>query len=161
MTTLYIDMDGVVADFNKYAKEILNTDRTTHSWPPSDWIQIRANLRLYRDLDKTPEADKLIELCTKFSKIKKINMFFLTAVPRDDDVPFAFYDKVMWAQKHYPSIPVLFGPHSKDKHKHCKPNDILIDDRPSNCREWRAAGGIAIQHLGDIEKTASSLLELL
>jgi hypothetical protein len=38
-------------------------------------------------------------------------------------------------------IPVLFGPYSFDKYKHCTPGDILIDDRTSNCEEWRAAGG--------------------
>ena len=59
---------------------------------------------------------------------------------------WAFYDKVMWAHKHFPNIPVHFGPFSKDKHVHCVIGDILIDDRTSNIEEWRSAGGIGIHH---------------
>jgi hypothetical protein len=40
---------------------------------------------------------------------------------------------------------------------HCLPGDVLIDDRTSNCEDWRRAGGVAIQHRGDIDKT---LLEI-
>jgi hypothetical protein len=53
-------------------------------------------------------------------------------------------DKVNWAAEHFPGIPVFLGPFSHDKWRYCKgPNDILIDDRHSNCSEWIAAGGRA------------------
>jgi hypothetical protein len=59
-------------------------------------------------------------------------------------MPYAAQDKVWWADKHFPGIPVFLGPFSHDKWRHCKnPDDILIDDRHSNCHEWIAAGGIA------------------
>jgi 5'(3')-deoxyribonucleotidase len=77
---------------------------------------------------------------------KDYDLKFLTAVPKGNDVPWAFNDKVQWAQSYFPSIPVFFGPFSKDKHVHCRPGDILIDDRLSNIEEWRAASGIAIHH---------------
>jgi len=67
----------------------------------------------------------------------------LTALPHDYSVPFASYDKVLWAQERFPDIPVLFGPFSHDKWRHCEPGDILIDDRVSNCEEWIRAGGLA------------------
>jgi hypothetical protein len=69
-------------------------------------------------------------------------------VPKANDISWAFYDKVIWAQTNFPGIPVMFGPYSKDKWKHCLTGDILIDDRSSNIDEWRAAGGIAIHHIG-------------
>ena len=71
---------------------------------------------------------------------------FLTAIPHDDTIPYAIYDKVRWADKHFPGIPVLFGPYSFDKQLHCKPRDILIDDRSDNCNDWRMAGGIAHEY---------------
>jgi hypothetical protein len=58
-------------------------------------------------------------------------------------VPFAAYDKVLWATERFERIPVLFGPFSHDKWRHCQPGDILIDDRTSNCEEWTRAGGQA------------------
>jgi hypothetical protein len=80
-------------------------------------------------------------------------------VPKGNDVKWAFYDKVMWAQKYYPNIPVHFGPYSVDKWHHCQLGDILIDDRASNIEEWRAAGGIAIHHV-DIDATLYELSRL-
>ena len=50
----------------------------------------------------------------------------------------------------------MFGPYSKDKHQHCEPGDILIDDRSSNIEEWRAVGGIAIHHV-DFDATITAL----
>jgi 5'(3')-deoxyribonucleotidase len=85
---------------------------------------------------------------------------FLTAVPKGNDVKWAFYDKVNWATTHYPDIPVMFGPYSHDKHVHCKLGDVLIDDRTSNCEEWRHAGGVAIQHRGDLDKTLTEIDKL-
>ena len=85
---------------------------------------------------------------------------FLTAVPRNNDVKWAFYDKMIWASNYFPDIPVMFGPYSHDKHVHCQPGDVLIDDRTSNCTEWRRAGGIAIQHRGDTAVTLEEIARL-
>jgi 5'(3')-deoxyribonucleotidase len=144
---LYVDLDGVIADFDEYALR-------THNIPPSkgvyaveDWNKLATNPRIYRDLIKTPYADDLVNQCKKFCETNNnYEMIFLTAVPKGNDVKFAFYDKVLWVLEHFRDIPVHFGPYSKDKYKHCKKNDILIDDRLSNIVEWKDAGGIAILH---------------
>ena len=54
----------------------------------------------------------------------------------------------------------MFGPFSKDKHVHCQPGDILIDDRASNIEEWSAAGGVAILHT-DYDSTMTQLNQLI
>jgi 5'(3')-deoxyribonucleotidase len=144
-STLYIDMDGVVADFNRYAYEVLRLPPSEGIYPDEKWVKLRDNERLYRDLEKTSYADELIDFCREFAW-NKYNLIFLTAVPKNNDMHWSFYDKVMWANKHFPNIPVHFGPFSKDKHVHCVMGDILIDDRTSNIEEWRAAGGIGIHH---------------
>jgi len=161
MTTIYLDMDGVVADFNTYAKKLLNTDKIMHSWTPELWAKIASNPRLYRDLEKTPEADQLVKICKQIRNEKNWELLFLTAVPKDDDMPWAFYDKVMWVHERYPDIPVMFGPHSSDKWRHCKNGDILIDDRLSNCEEWQQAGGHAILHTGNLADTLRQLSMLI
>ena len=68
---------------------------------------------------------------------------FLTALPHDYSVPFAVYDKVQWADRYFPGVPMFIGPYSHDKWRHCRPGDILIDDRTSNCEEWTREGGKA------------------
>ena len=157
MKTIYLDMDDVVADFRAYAVKVLRKTQHNEKWETAEWKHLKDNLRLYRDLDKTPEADQLVEECQQLCKQNNWELKFLTAVPKGNDVRWAFYDKVVWGLRNYPGIPVMFGPFSKDKHVHCVPGDVLIDDRTSNCEEWRAVGGIAIQHRGDIERTLSEL----
>lgn len=151
MNTLYLDMDGVVADFDEYAHRMLGVPPSGGIYPDEIWQQLAANPRIYRDLKKTPGADDLVAMCKELCKDAGYNLKFLTAVPKGNDVPWAFYDKMTWALFFFPDIPVMFGPYSKDKHHHCKPGDILIDDRTSNIEEWCAAGGLGIQYSKDIE----------
>jgi len=153
-------MDDVIADFKAYAVGVLRKKQDDERWEYPEWVRLRDNPRLYRDLDKTPEADIIVEACKKRCQNNGWNLMFLTAVPKGNDVKWAFYDKVHWAATHYPNIPVMFGPYSHDKHVHCKLGDVLIDDRTSNCEEWRRAGGIAIQHRGDVEKTLIEISNL-
>ena len=145
---LYLDMDDVVADWMPAARAIVN-----RNWdygeriPESDWSKVKAKQRFYRDLPVKPGADELVKFC-KDALVNGLvdELRFLTALPHDYSVPFAAYDKVLWAQERFPNIPVLFGPYSHDKWKHCQPGDILIDDRHSNCHEWRSAGGHAHEY---------------
>ena len=139
-------MDGVVADFDEYAARTLGVPPSQGIYPNEVWYNLASNARLYRDLIKTEYADQLIEECLDLALTKNYEILFLTAVPKGNDVKWSFYDKVLWAQQYFPDIAVMFGPYSKDKWQHCKPGDILIDDRISNIDEWRAAGGIAIHH---------------
>jgi 5'(3')-deoxyribonucleotidase len=157
-STLYLDMDGVVADFDEYAARTLGLPPSDGVYPDEQWYKLASNARLYRDLEKTSYADELVEFCREYAW-NKYNLYFLTAVPKGNDVPWAFYDKVIWAGKHWPGIPVHFGPFSKDKHQHCTMGDILIDDRTSNIDEWRAAGGIGILHKS-FNDTIAKLKEL-
>lgn len=160
MRTLYLDMDDVIADFKAYAVSVLQKKQEDERWDYEEWIKLRNNPRLYRDLNKTPGADKIVAACKEKCEQNNWQLMFLTAIPKGNDVKWAFYDKVHWAATHYPDIPVMFGPYSHDKHVHCKIGNVLIDDRTSNCEEWRAAGGIAIQHRGDVEKTLQAILDL-
>jgi 5'(3')-deoxyribonucleotidase len=142
---IYLDMDDVVADWMPAARAIVN-----RSWeygeriPDSDWDKVRAKERFYRDLPIKPGAHELVQYCRDaVNNGYADGLFFLTALPHDYSVPYASYDKVQWAQERFPDIPVFFGPFSHDKWKHCKPGDILIDDRTSNCEEWIRSGGRA------------------
>jgi 5'(3')-deoxyribonucleotidase len=154
--TFYLDMDGVVADWEVAASTFLrrpmrDPDSLTHYRnTPEEWEQIKTQSRFYRDLPLMPKAEQLVALARQYRDRLGWNLLFLTAVPKNDDVPWAFYDKVLWAQRYFPDIPVHFGPHSLDKFKHCRvKGDILVDDRPDNCAGWRSAGGWAVKVNGN------------
>lgn len=146
MTTLYLDMDGVVADFDEYAYRTLGLPPSEGVYPEDVWVKLAANPRIYRDLVKTPYADDLVHFCKEYCHKHEYNLKFLSAVPKGNDVPWSFYDKVNWAREYYPTIPVFFGPFSKDKWQRCEPGDILIDDRVSNITAWMSKGGRGILH---------------
>ena len=147
MTTLFIDMDDVVADFAKAALAIagfLMPEDNKAKYPIDVWHKFLECPRLYRDLEKCQHADTIVSECLYLANQKGWDVKFLTAVPRDNDFPWAFNDKIEWAKKYFPTIPVWFGPYSTDKHKHCKPGDVLVDDRVRNIEQWISAGGIGI-----------------
>lgn len=146
MTTLFLDMDGVVADWSQGAARIVGYDLRdpNQRYPESDWQKIRNDQRIFRDLPLMPHAEQLVDLARQLRDQRGWQLLFLTAVPHYNDVHWAFWDKIQWAQRYFPDIPVHFGPYSEDKQRHCQSGDILVDDRPDNCARWRAAGGRAV-----------------
>ena len=160
--TFYLDMDGVVADWVAGATKIIGYELSdpTEYYPQDDWIKIRDNHRMFRDLPKMKHADDMVALARKFRDELGYQLMFLTAVPHYNDIHWAFWDKMLWAQKWYPDIPVHFGPYSEDKQKHCLPGDILVDDRPDNCERWATAGGISIKVNLDYISALAAVQEL-
>jgi 5'(3')-deoxyribonucleotidase len=140
---IYLDMDDVVADWLTQAYITLG-----QRWdagqriPQHEWDKLKEDMRFYRHLPLKPGATELVKYCQDLvANGKADGLFFLTAIPHDYTVPYATQDKVWWANEHFPGIPVFIGPFSHDKWRHCRPGDILIDDRTSNCEEWQREGG--------------------
>ena len=143
---IYLDMDDVVADWHTAAQEFLRMrwHKENERIPQEDWDRIKMNSHFYRELPLKENANDLVDYCRDAVQTGKADeLRFLSALPRNNDMTWAVWDKVLWAQEHFPGIPVFLGPYSYDKWKHCNPGDILIDDRTSNCTEWRNAGGLS------------------
>jgi 5'(3')-deoxyribonucleotidase len=163
MRTIFVDMDGVVADFDTFASNLLGRKIGWHDskfdLTKEEWEILASVDRLYFQLPLMPDATKLIAYVK--SLLTRFHVQFLTAVPRRSTMPEAKADKQAWVDKYFPGMKMDIGPFSHDKQKWCKPGDILIDDRPSNIEEWTAAGGIAIYHTGDVDKTIKTLNEII
>ena len=156
MNLLYLDMDGVVADFNSYANAVVGreinrngTDLTTE-----EWDKLTAIENFYLQLSPTPYGKRLVDVAKSYANY---SVQFLTAVPRKATMPTAEADKWKWLSKYFPGVPMRIGPHSRDKWRWSCPGDILVDDKESNCLDWYRAGGKAIMHDGNIETTLSNL----
>jgi hypothetical protein len=144
---IYLDMDDVVADWIAHAQEFLGLRWDVIAGeriPQDEWDKLKEDYRFYSKLPLKPGAQELVDYCRSYvARTPGTQLAFLTALPHDYSGQYASWDKCWWANKHFPGIPVFFGPFSYDKYRHCKKGDILIDDRHSNCSEWRAAGGIS------------------
>jgi 5'(3')-deoxyribonucleotidase len=166
--TIYLDMDGVLADFNSAARRFLSASREEEQaaaqggrWPQEKWRQLAQQQNFYRHLPKTPIADRLVALAQTFEASLGWDLRILTAIPKDNDMPEVFQDKFDWVNEYYPGLRIHFGPYSDDKQHHCQPGDILVDDRTSNCTQWRASGGIAVQVFESRQESALQELSAL
>lgn len=144
---IYLDMDDVVADWWSYAQDFLKLRwnfEDNYRIPQKEWNKLKNDSRFYLNLPLKEGAHELVQYCRDLVSAGKADkIFFLTALPHDYSMPYAANDKVLWAQQHFPDIPVFIGPFSHDKWRHCSEGDMLIDDRHTNCQEWQAAGGVA------------------
>ncbi len=166
--TIYVDLDGVLADFDKLVLDNLGREfpHTTNDLEKEDeemWIFLKNVPQLYLNLDPTPYAFDLWNHIKSFGAHVEI----LTAIPRRHYIPEAEQNKRDWVAKHLGGdVKVNIGPFSADKWKFAKPADILVDDRTDNIQQWINHGsGIGIvhyyrDHLNTIERITAMVTEL-
>jgi hypothetical protein len=106
-----------------------------------------------------PYAPDTVNMARRFRDELDYELIFLTALPRGNDMPWASWDKMHWAMTHFPDIPVHLGPYSEDKQIRSAPGNILVDDHPGNCEQWRSCGGTAVNVLLGSEQLAIQVLE--
>jgi len=149
--TLYIDLDGVMADFDGAFPAIFGLDHRSLA-DDEMWGHINSHPSFFRDLP--PMAGAL----DFFRSVEHLNPVILTACPKSN-YPHVAAQKRAWVRAHLSQtclvLPVLGGRH-KPLFMH-QAGDVLIDDFGKNCAAWTAAGGIAIKHEGDWATTRSAL----
>jgi 5'-nucleotidase len=137
---LYLDLDGVMADFDANFPATFGLDH--RSMADDDmWATINAHPSFFRDMPQCPGALDF------FNEIAALNPIILTACPRTN-YAHAATQKREWVREHLGEdlmvLPVMGG-RNKPLFMH-KPGDILIDDFRRNCEAWTEAGGVAILH---------------
>ncbi len=146
---VYLDMDGVLADFFggveflygvDHWKELTN-DKTKDL--KKQVIDRITGTDFFAVLPKFPTADALIDMVKKFTGGK----FSINTSPlRGDHENSAKYKKV-WISNNIeqPDEIIVTGrKESYAKDKGTGTPNILIDDRPINIQKWQAAGGYGI-----------------
>ncbi len=161
--TIYLDMDGVLFDFDAHFEKI-------HGKPTAAvddgelWRAIAARKTFFRELPLTPEARDLFQEARYVAELRGYDFKVLTALAKSDHMDMAVVkrQKLAALRDAFPKsdVPMLVGPFSADKWKHCRCSlDLLIDDRLSNVRDWTTkGGGRAIQHVtGQLAPTLTNL----
>lgn len=148
MAQLFLDLDGVMADFDTGYFNLTGI-RPSKVSDDVDWNLIRATPNFYRDLPPMPDFWVLWEGVWACVPI------VLTGVPRS--VPEAYDNKRAWVDRHLGRAVEMIGCPSKDKSLHMKaPGDILVDDWEKYKDLWVARGGRWVTHTS----AASSLEQL-
>lgn len=164
MLTVYLDMDGVLADFDKKTLELIGKQLRDFPTSKEGWDAISHVQNIYEILDPMPDANQLVE--GVFELQRQFNYNFdigvLTAIPRIGSVPNARLHKRAWIQRYYPELIFNFniGPHAVHKQLHARKGDVLIDDSEKNIPQWNSVGGFGIFHTS-AEKSLAELEQYL
>lgn len=155
MLNFYFDMDGVLCNFDKKIQELkLNSGRNVSSdsltgeeknQRETFWKEIgKMGTEFWESLESVDIIYNYIKLLKPLADEKKITLNILTKVPTNPAChDYAIKGKQTWIETHFGKnffnkILII----DSDKTKYCKDiNDILIDDRESNCSKWKQAGG--------------------
>lgn len=140
---LFLDLDGVLADFDSAAEAILKTD-DIHKWQfvygeDEFWKRMNAVPGLFAKFEPMDDARHFWE------KVKHLEPKILTAVPKTNPTTVAM-QKRQWVRKHLGADVDVITCGSRDKPEFCEPGAILVDDRAINRAEWEAKGGVLILH---------------
>ena len=136
---LFLDADGVLADFDLSARRLLGMRPKeyidTHG-RGTFWKMLANAPNFYGDLPEMPDARVL------FDAVKHLKPTILTGLPVGN---WAAPQKVEWAAEHFPGVPIITCMAS-DKHLHMHPGDVLVDDREKHRAEYEAAGVVFVHH---------------
>ena len=146
---LFLDCDGVLADFLAGAREALGMDLAAYErryGPNRFWGRLAKSPDFYATLPLMPDAMEL------FEGVKHLKPTILTGLPLGN---WAAPQKVAWAAEHFPGVPIITCM-ARDKYRHMKGADVLVDDTLRHSAAWEAAGGTFIHH----KDARTSLAEL-
>lgn len=143
MSTVYIDLDGVLANMDKKAKEILGENCTEIQ--EKEWNILKEKCpNFYRELELMPSAEELWDTWQLSCAFSGANLKILTAIPRRINWYETVNQKREWVWEHFgKNVEVMFGPFAYDKQFYCRSNrDVLVDDMALNIQQWKDRGGM-------------------
>ena len=141
---IYLDMDGVIADFDARYKQLYKiypSEADTYKVFDGFFTQFIADEQ-FAKLDLLPDAVELIEYLKTLSIPTEI-LSSTSSERRDADIR---KQKLEWLDKHDIRFPVNLVPGKRFKKDYSNPSVLLIDDTSVNIDQWRKEGGIGILH---------------
>ena len=157
--TLYLDMDGVIADFfSLLAKE--NNVKHWKSIKDKERALVEArNTDFFNRIEPFTTAQQLVDF------VRTTDSWGICSSPLRGDTMNSAYCKRVWLERHGFMPDVENCIFTGNKHKYAinrldgKPN-ILVDDKPDNIKRWNDAGGIGVRFQAD-EDSTEKLIETL
>lgn len=139
MPQLFLDADGVLADFDGGVQRLLGKSYESfvaRRGVGAFWRELHKAHDFYGQLNEMPDAREL------FDAVKHLMPTILTGLPIGK---WAAPQKVKWAAEHFPGVPIITCM-ARDKHRHMEPGDVLVDDRENHREAYEAHGVIFIHH---------------
>ncbi len=145
ISMIYLDMDGVIADFVKRYKEQYHME-------PRDAEKKKEFNKFFDEFIATKQFETLdlmpgaMDGLTFLRKHLTVPTQILTSTANEERYDEISKQKMIWLQTHGITFTPNFVPGKRHKWKFAGPDKIIIDDTPSVIDDWRKAGGIGILH---------------
>lgn len=149
---IYVDMDGVIADFRKAYLEMFKVDPMDshlHKSMRKNWDKF-VDEGGFVELDLMPDA--MIGL-NYLKTIKNIPIKILSSTANEKQYKTISEQKTKWLKAHNITYPAHFVPGKKHKQEYAEKGYILIDDTLETIEQWNKAGGVGIYHTDWITTT--------
>lgn len=161
---IYLDMDGVLADFDRGLRELCGIEPRSQDacaggrYRADMWERVKSVGHFYDKLSLMPGAEELFNaVYSKYGDRCEI----LTGVPKPDKgIPGAGEDKINWMRRMLSEDIKINIVLREEKRNYCRGRDcILVDDLGDNIRVWEEFGGTGILHRSS-EETLAKLREI-
>lgn len=152
ISKIYIDMDGVLADFERGVNEMCGIGTQDDE---KMWEKIKSVDHFYRKLKPVFAAPEMAKaLMRKYGDKCEI----LTGIPKPHrEIDNAAEDKIAWTAENISEKIKVNVCLAEEKQNYCTGKDcILIDDRRKNISQWIAAGGTGIL-FEDVDDTLAAI----
>jgi hypothetical protein len=145
ISMIYLDMDGVIADFVKRYKELYRMEpREAEKKKEFDkYFNEFIATGQFAKLDLMPGAMDGLTFLRKHLTVPTQILSSTANEARYEDIS---NQKLIWLQTHGITFSANFVPGKKHKYKFAGPDKIIIDDTQSVIDQWKEAGGIGILH---------------
>lgn len=142
--TIFIDMDGVIANFESRFKEKFSVrpEETRNNKEFGGYFKKFIDDLEFSTLDLMPDAMLLLDFVEQLDTPKEI----LSSTARPDSHGMIAPQKQFWLNTHKITYKANLVPGKHLKYKYATPNSIIIDDTQSVIDDWNKAGGIGILH---------------
>lgn len=139
---IYLDMDGVLSDFEAGFKNMSGQAiKHLNAEDESDkWAMVEDTPDFWLNLPVMAGAGKLLHF------LRHHEHLMILSSPGVSDAVRARRQKRQWITREVSSdVPVIFR-RGRAKAEYAAPDSILIDDMEKNTKPWAEKGGIAILH---------------
>jgi len=138
---IYLDMDGVLADYEKEADKRLGKPLSVVG--NAGWKKVKKE---HYETDFFPSLDPMPGAKELFSFIKQHFRFKILSATGEHISNIIKKEKATWLKKHFGGAETIFVIHSKDKAKYANDGVVLVDDREKSVKPFHGAGGNVILH---------------